>query len=249
MTVQDKHKKAASAKWKKAQVQSGKTPEPTKPPAPSTSTRPSRPLHLDNPLPSGKQDSDDSEEDDNVEEEEGKRDDSDGSDDASGSRFRRRQLVSNQARYEEKDDVVIPGEEEESDGEASHELEQLTAFMARQRLALESSSSSSPLTPAASSILEDDIDHSLRGLGSGSSARRTTKEKSQVRVGEGSLVEMSAERAKADALSDVKARLLAGRDSGAKRRTGRVEVSKKPASSKTPSHQADDVDDFLDLIS
>jgi len=79
--------------------------------------------------------------------------------------------------------------------------------MARQRLALESSSSSSsPLAPV-NTIPEDDIDHSLRGLGSGSATRRP-REKSQVRVGEGSLVEMSAERAKADALSGERSLFL-----------------------------------------
>jgi len=95
MTIQDKHKKAASAKWKKsvssslrgsngdgfadllpclalqrnrAQVQAGKTPEPPRAPIPSTSTQRARPLALANPLPSGRQNSDDEDEVDDVEE-------------------------------------------------------------------------------------------------------------------------------------------------------------------------------------
>lgn len=81
----------------------------------------------------------------------------------------------------------------------------MTAFLARQRLALESASAG-PLA-TADAIPDDDIDHSLRSIGATSVTRRT-KEKLGVRAGEGSLVEMSAERAKADALSGTSSRLV-----------------------------------------
>ena len=78
-------------------------------------------------------------------------------------------------------------------------MEQMTAFLARQRLALDSAKDS-PLA-AVDASPEDDIDHSLRRIGASSAVARRNKEKLAVRAGEGSLAEMSVERAKADALS------------------------------------------------
>ena len=89
MTIQDKHKKIASAKWKQyvclmrlgiaikllltcvyvcGRARGGKAPtsdrETTKPTAAKPPTQQSRPLALANPLPSGKQNSDDDSQDD-----------------------------------------------------------------------------------------------------------------------------------------------------------------------------------------
>ncbi|CDZ98399.1 hypothetical protein [Phaffia rhodozyma] len=185
--------------------------------------------------------------------------------------FARRPLKSNEDRYAEPE--VDPYAEVEPTSDDEREAHNLSILM-KHRLDL----STSPLPELRDDSTDPSIDHALKlrmqtrsggkkvlhlsSASSSTSSLRTNKPAGQGRVVPGedswdqaSMEEMNRERAKADAISDVKARLLSAQfqrsnapsPSLNNRPTYKSKIQ-PPSSSATKNRQVDDVDDFLNSL-
>ncbi|KAG9078355.1 hypothetical protein FS749_009660, partial [Ceratobasidium sp. UAMH 11750] len=148
-------------------------------------------------------------------------------------KYSKRNLGSNAARYEEKE----PDPEEEPEPEID-----LSALMSRQRL--EDSNRGAIGAPKPIETDDDDIDHSLAGIGS-RAPPTNRKDKKGVIEWDESLEAMKQEKEKAEAVWDLKARFKNAPQVQTKSER-RVVRQPKLAGDAEPSDVKKEMEDFLD---